>query len=110
MSSTTGIDGSQVVSVTGELDIATAEEAFHYLSDVIDRSRVPINVDLGGLTFCDASGLSVLARASRRAREAGRALMLTSVRPSLVKIMRITGLDRTFPEVWAPAGGVIASR
>ncbi|HLK00932.1 MAG TPA: STAS domain-containing protein [Streptosporangiaceae bacterium] len=99
ISSVTGIDGSQVVSVAGELDIATAEQAYDYLSDVIDHGKTPVHVNLGELTFCDASGLSVLAKAANRAREAHRALMLTSVRPSLVKIMRITGLDGAFPEV-----------
>ncbi len=92
-------DGSQVVSVTGELDIATAEQAYAYISDVIDGWPAPVSVDLAGLTFCDASGLGALARVARHARQAGRQLKLTSARPSLVKIMRITGLDRTFPEL-----------
>ena len=51
------------------------------------------------VTFCDASGLGVLARIARHARQAGRQLSLTSARPSLLKIMRITGLDRAFPEL-----------
>ena len=92
-------DGSQVVSVTGELDIATAEQAYAYISDVIDCWPAPVSVDLAGLTFCDASGLGALARLARHARQAGRPLQLISARPSLVKIMRITGLDRTFPEL-----------
>ena len=96
-------DGNQVVSVTGELDIATAEQAYLYISDVIDAWPTPVSVDLSGLTFCDASGLGVLARIARHARQAGRQLTLTAARPSLLKIMRITGLDRTFPELAPPA-------
>jgi anti-sigma B factor antagonist len=92
-------DGSQVISVTGELDIATAEQVYTYISDVIDCWPAPVSVDLAGLTFCDASGLGVLARVARHARQAGRQLKLVSARPSLVKIMRITGLDQTFPEL-----------
>jgi anti-sigma B factor antagonist len=92
-------DGNQIVSVTGELDIATAEQAYIYISDVIDAWPAPVSVDLSGLTFCDASGLGVLARTARHAREAGRQLRLTAARPSLLKIMRITGLDRAFPEL-----------
>jgi anti-sigma B factor antagonist len=92
-------DGNQVVTVTGELDIATAEQAYSYISGVIDDWPVPVSVDVAGLTFCDASGLGVLARAARHARQAGRQLRLISARPSLLKIMRITGLDRTFPEL-----------
>ncbi len=94
-----GPNGYQVVSVAGELDIATAEQAYSYISEVIDGRPAPVTVDLSGLTFCDASGLGALARIARHAREAGRQLMLTSARPSLLKIMRITGLDRAFPEL-----------
>jgi anti-anti-sigma factor len=101
LSHSIGADGYQVVSVSGELDIATAEAAYAYLSEVIDSWPVPIQVDLSGLTFCDASGLGVLARVANHARRAGRQLRLTAVRPSLLKIMRITGLDGAFPEVRA---------
>jgi anti-sigma B factor antagonist len=99
LSCRTDADGYQVVAVTGELDVATAEQAYTYISGVIDGQPAPVSVDLAGLTFCDASGLGVLARAARHARQAGRQLTLTSARPSLLKIMRITGLDRTFPEL-----------
>jgi anti-sigma B factor antagonist len=101
--------GDQVISVAGELDIATAEQAYSYIREVIDGWSDPVLVDLAGLTFCDASGLGVLARLARHARQAGRQFRLTSPRPSLIKIMRITGLDRTFfpelrPSVPAYAG------
>jgi anti-sigma B factor antagonist len=101
LSSRTDGDGNQIVSVTGELDIATAEQAYIYLSDVIDAWPASVSVDLSGLTFCDASGLGVLARIARHARQAGRQLRLTAARPSLLKIMRITGLDRAYPELAA---------
>jgi anti-sigma B factor antagonist len=99
LSCQTGANGYQIVSVTGELDIATAEQAYSYISEVIDGRPAPVTVDLSGLTFCDASGLGALARVARHARQAGRQIMLTSVRPSVMKIMRITGLDRAFPEL-----------
>ncbi len=99
LSHSIGADGYQVVSVSGELDIATAEVAYAYITEVIDGWPVPIQVDLSGLTFCDASGLGALARIANHARRVGRQLRLTSVRPSLLKIMRITGLDGAFPEV-----------
>jgi anti-sigma B factor antagonist len=97
-------DGRQVVAMTGELDIATAEQAYAYLSRVIDtadQEPAAVRMDLSGLTFCDASGLSVLARIARRARKTGRQLRLVSARPALMKIIRITGLDRSYPELVA---------
>ena len=99
LSCRTGPNGYQIVSVAGELDIATAEQAYSYLSEVIDGRPAPVTVDLSGLTFCDASGLGMLARAARYARQKGRQLMLASARPSLLKIMRITGMDLAFPEL-----------
>jgi anti-sigma B factor antagonist len=99
LSCRTEADGSQVISVTGEMDIATADQAYAYITDVIDGWPAPVRVDLAGLTFCDASGLGALARVARYARQAGQQLTLISARPSLVKIMRITGLDRAFPEL-----------
>jgi len=99
LSRRTGADGDQVVSVTGELDIATADQAYAYISEVIDSGPAAVSVDLSGLTFCDASGLGVLAKIARHARQAGRQLKLTSARPSLLKIMRLTGLDGVFPEL-----------
>jgi anti-sigma B factor antagonist len=101
LSCATDGDGNQIISVTGELDIATAEQAYAYISDVIDAWPTPVSVDLSGLTFCDASGLGALARVARHARQAGRQLTLTAARPSLRKIMRITGLDRAYPELAA---------
>jgi anti-sigma B factor antagonist len=102
LSRRTGPDGGQVISVTGELDIATADQAYAYISEVIDSGPAAVSVDLSGLTFCDASGLGVLAKIARHARQAGRQLKLTSARPSLLKIVRLTGLDGVFPELRSP--------
>ncbi len=114
LSASTGANGYQVVSVAGELDIATAEQAYSFIAEVIDgrlkgskettetTGSAPVTVDLSGVTFCDASGLGALARLARYARAAGRELTLTSVRPSVLKIMRITRLDRVFPELRPP--------
>ena len=98
----TGANGYQVVSVTGELDIVTAGQAYSYITEVIDGRPAPVTVDLSGVTFCDASGLGALARLARHARAAGRQFMLISARPSVLKIIRITGLDLAFPELHPP--------
>ena len=44
--------------------------------------------------FCDAGGLTALVRMARYAERNGCPFRLASPSPSLVKIMRITGLDR----------------
>jgi anti-anti-sigma factor len=101
-------DGKATVRVTGELDIATADQAYAYLRDVVDKQDGPVMMNLSGLTFCDAAGLGVLARVAGHARRSGSSLELTAARPSLLRIMRITGMDEAFPEVRSSSLSVIA--
>ena len=102
-------DGRATVRVRGELDIATADQAYAYLRDVVDNNQDgPVTMNLSELTFCDAAGLGVLARLARHARRTGRSLKLTAARPALLRIMRITGMDEAFPEVRNPGLAMIA--
>jgi anti-anti-sigma factor len=101
-------DGRATVRVTGELDIATADQAYAYLRDVVDSQAGPVTMNLAELTFCDAAGLGVLARVAGYAKRSGRSLKLTAARPSLLRIMRITGMDEAFPEVRSPSLSMIA--
>ena len=96
-------DGQAMVNVRGELDIATAEQAHAYLRRVVDgEKKGKITLNLADLTFCDAAGLGVLAKVASYARRTGRTLRVTAARPSLLRIMRITGLDEAFPEIRTP--------
>ena len=63
-------DGHAVAVISGELDAATADQAFEYVCQVIDRSRGPVCIDLAGLSFCDARGLRTLIGAAAHARAA----------------------------------------
>jgi anti-anti-sigma factor len=101
-------DGRATVRMQGELDIATADQAYAYLRDVVDSQDGPVTMNLAELTFCDAAGLGVLARVAGYARRSGRSLKLTAARPSLLRIMRITGMDQAFPEVRNPTLTMIA--
>lgn len=101
-------DGEATVRLRGELDIATADQAYAYLCDVVDSERGPVTMNLAGLTFCDAAGLGVLARVAGHARRSGRSVLLAAPRPALLRIMRITGMDDTFPEAGAAPLTLIA--
>ena len=101
-------DGKAMVRVRGELDIATADQAYAYLRDVVDNQSGPITMNLAELTFCDAAGLGVLSRVAGYARRSGHSVELAAASPSLLRIMHITGMEETFPEVGAPALTMIA--
>jgi anti-sigma B factor antagonist len=86
--------GEAVVALGGELDVLSAEVAVNYVRGVIDRHCGPVMVNLTALAFCDARGLAALMRMAGYAEQQGCSFRLASPSPSLVKIMRITGLDR----------------
>jgi anti-anti-sigma factor len=94
--------GEVVVGLGGELDIVSAKAAVSYVRDVIDRCGGPVVVDLTALVLCDARGLGALLQMAGYAERAGCEFRLAAPRPSLVKIMRITGMDRRFLAFTAP--------
>jgi anti-sigma B factor antagonist len=51
---------------------------------------------LENLRFIDSSGLGVLVRAAKQARDAGGQILLRRPMPSIRKVLEITGLDNVF--------------
>jgi anti-anti-sigma factor len=88
--------GEAIVEFGGELDIASAAAAVSYVREVIDGRHRPVTVDLTALAFCDAQGLAALVRMAKHAKRKGCPFRIASPSPALVRIMRITGLDRRF--------------
>ena len=89
--------GQAMVTFVGELDYASADQAYGYVRDAIDAHGGQVLLNVAGLSFCDARGLGALARMSRHAGQAGCPLHLVAPSPLLRKIIRITGLHETLP-------------
>ncbi|MEW9550522.1 STAS domain-containing protein [Nonomuraea sp. NPDC050783] len=90
--------GVAVLSATGELDMASAEEFRRGLTEAISHVRPPlVVVDLRGVEFCDSSGLNALIRASSTVQAAGGRLVLSGLRPRVARLLLVTGLDKHFP-------------
>jgi anti-sigma B factor antagonist len=86
-----------VISVDGEVDVYTSPALKQALVAASEDGCASIVVDMDRVAFIDSSGLGVLVGALRRSRESGGDLRLVCSRDNLVKIFRITGLDRVFP-------------
>ncbi|MFC8278261.1 STAS domain-containing protein [Streptomyces sp. NPDC057271] len=89
--------GTAVLTVGGELDMDTATLLHHHLADQFLHGRRDLVLDLSSLSFMDSSGLNVLIRAAREAREAGGDLHLAAPAPAVRRILEITGLTMTTP-------------
>ena len=89
--------GQATVTFAGELDAASADQAYRLRAR---RHRRPWRTGPAGRgrpSFCDACGLGALARMSRHAAQAGSSVRLVAPPPLLRKIIRITGLADQLP-------------
>ncbi|MBT2235822.1 STAS domain-containing protein [Nonomuraea sp. NEAU-A123] len=86
-----------IVHLRGELDLATREAVRERLLRTLQHDTGLLILDLSGVSFCDAAGLSALVGVQRQARSLDIALALAAPRPRVAKVLRLTGLDRSFP-------------
>jgi anti-sigma B factor antagonist len=86
-------NGSSVVAVAGEIDIATAPELANILDDFAQESVI---VDLSAVTFIDSSGLATLVEAHRRISSDGGRLVIDRVQPRVQKVFEITRLTELY--------------
>ena len=90
-------DGVCTVILEGEIDVYTAPKLKEVLVEAIESGCPNIIVDLQQVAFIDSSGLGVLVSALRRARERDGVVRIVCTRDNVLKIFRITGLDKVFP-------------
>jgi anti-sigma B factor antagonist len=91
------LDGeTQIVAVTGEVDIFTAPEFKQRVMMAIADGVELLIVDLSGTSFIDSSSLGVLIGAHRRLAARGGRLVVVCNREAIVKTFKITGLDGVF--------------
>ena len=86
--------GGLVLRLQGELDMASAPKLRRLLDTALDGRPAELVLDLRELTFIDSSGIRVLSSSARRAEAAGCTLALRSPARSVLKVLRLTGLDR----------------
>ena len=95
-------DGAAIVTMEGELDIATEAQA----TDGARRGRwtAPsvLVVDLRELGFLDSTGVRVLLAADLRAREHGMRFGVVRGDGMVARLLEVTRIDQRFPVVDDP--------
>lgn len=91
--------GCGCLMLHGEIDLAVRDELRALLFFAIDLSHSATEVDLGGVTFLDCSGIGVLVAATNTARRRDRALYVNvNDAPAVVRrVVEITGVLRHQP-------------
>ena len=86
-----------VISVSGEVDLATSPELDGAIISALDSGTAGLAIDLSNVTFMDSSGLGVIVRGLKRCREADIELDLVITNERVLKVFGITGLDQVIP-------------
>jgi anti-sigma B factor antagonist len=89
--------GIEIVPMPAELDLTTSAGAAALGCAAIARLARLVLLDLAGLSFCDARGLSAFVQIANQADAAGCGFGLIAPRPQVAKILRISGLDTRIP-------------
>ncbi len=84
--------GATVVSVAGELDLATVAAFEAELATLVRHDRVI--VDLTDCTFLDSSALRALVVAHRAATEEGGTFSLAAPTPAIRRVLEVASIDR----------------
>ncbi|MCE5204231.1 MAG: STAS domain-containing protein [Coriobacteriales bacterium] len=85
------------MQVSGEVDVYTSPMLKARIIDAIEDGCTDLVIDLEGVGFIDSSGLGVLVSGLRRVKERSGSMRLVCTKDNILKIFRITGLDKVFP-------------
>lgn len=85
-----------VVTVHGELDLASGDRLREAIDDGLSDPEPRIAVDLTDVSFMDSSSLGILLASLKRAHELGGELRLVGVQGSPARVLELSGLDDTF--------------
>jgi anti-sigma B factor antagonist len=87
---------AHVVTVAGDLDVATAPRLRSELVRASSEGATEIVVDLLRVPFVDSVALGVLVEASRRTSAGGGVFRVVCHDRRIARIIEITGLDHVF--------------
>ena len=98
-------DGDAVIALDGELDLASAPELAELAGELVRNGADNIIVDAQRLSFCDSSGLRILVSIANDLRPTGGRVAILNPQPIVLRVLELTGLDRTVMIDWDPPQG-----
>ena len=88
-------DGYELLTVEGELDIATAPRMISALNEALAAMARPLLVDLSHVVFMDSTGLALLMNARRRAQRSGHGFAIICPRGPISRVFEIADMVET---------------
>jgi anti-sigma B factor antagonist len=92
------INGVPVVTAPAEIDVTAADQLRTVLLHSAARGHATIVADMMRTRICDSAGLTVLARAHKRAvAEGGELRLVIAAGSAVARVFAITRLDLVIP-------------
>jgi anti-anti-sigma factor len=95
-------DGTSVLAVSGELDLAAAEVFAEALRAASEIGSETVIIDLRKLEFIDSTGLSLLVRGQRDTEQRGGMFGIVNGGPQVRRVIELTGLEKVLRVVASP--------
>jgi len=89
------VQGAWVITIVGELDIATSPRVRELLSDAARDEERPLVIDLTGCDFVDSTGLATLLHGAKPAQNGESNVALVCVGGEVRKLLELTAIDMT---------------
>ena len=86
------LPGALLLTVSGELDLASAPELRKRLATAVDSGMTRIVVDLRDVTFMDSIGLAAVLLARKRLARGGRLALVVAPESYAQLVLEIAGL------------------
>jgi len=84
------------VKLHGEIDIYNSPELKTQLSALCKQTPADIHINCEKLEYIDSTGLGALVGVLKSVKGHGKQVRLSHVKPNIVKLFRITNLDKIF--------------
>jgi anti-anti-sigma factor len=95
---TSRVDATQVVRVTGELDLSNAKAVTDSVSHTVPEQVTLVVLDLAGTTFLDSAAIASLFRLAERLRDRRQDLRMVIPRQAPIRaVVELTRLSQVIP-------------
>ncbi len=102
--------GYTVIAVGGEIDVYSAPKLRERLVGLVEEGSYELIVDMEAVEFLDSTGLGVLVGGLKRVRAHDGWIDLVCTQSRMLRIFRITGLNRVFSIYDSVSEAIAAAR
>ena len=85
-----------MVALKGEVDIFNSQDMKTRLNGLLQERQIDLYLDCKDLEYLDSTALGSLVGVLKNVKDYEGEMHLMSIRPNLLKLFRITNLDKVF--------------